>query len=95
MIMSFVKFGAVATGMSAAAFLMIPLFSVPAEAKGKCVRAGGQGSNVLPDVAKFMANAALKNSIAAHGWKPAGKIAQTCKSDGLMTTCVSRQRACP
>ena len=25
---------------------------------------------------------------------PAGKIKQSCKSDGLMTTCISRQRAC-
>ena len=92
--MSFVRSFA-AAGVSAAALLVVTVSSAPVEAKGKCVRAGGEGSNLLPDVAKFMANAALKNSIAAHGWKPAGKIKQTCKSNGIMTTCVSRQRACP
>ena len=86
------SFGAVAAAAALAALSCLPATS--AMAKGKCVRAGGQGSNLLPDVAKYMANAALANSIAAHGWKPAGKIKQTCKSDGLMTTCVSRQRAC-
>lgn len=69
-------------------------FAAPLSAKGKCVLAGGEGANVLPDVAKFMADAALKNSLAAHGLKPAGKVKQTCKSDGLVTTCVSKQRAC-
>ena len=80
------------SGAALAVVLVMVASTAPASAK--CVRAGGQGINVLPDVAKFMANAALKNSIAAHGWKPAGKIKQSCKSDGLMTTCVSRQRAC-
>lgn len=80
-------------GIVAAALLALIAAPVPAVA-GSCVRAGGEGSNVLPDVAKFMANAALKNSIAAHGWKPVGKISQTCSTDAIMTTCVSRQRAC-
>lgn len=93
--MSFVKSLGAAVGLATAVLLVTASSSAPVLAKGKCVRAGGEGSNLLPDVAKFMANAALKNSIAAHGWKPAGKIKQTCKSDGLMTTCVSRQRACP
>ena len=83
----------VAGGIAAVLALSIAA-AAPAMAKGKCVRAGGQGSNILPDVAKFMADAALKNSIAANGLKPAGKIKQTCKSDAVLTTCVSKQRAC-
>jgi hypothetical protein len=77
-----------------AALVVAAAAASPAAAKGKCVRAGGEGSNVLPDVAKFMAQAALKNSIAAAGLKPSGKIKQTCKTDVVMTTCVVKQRAC-
>ncbi|MFN3869441.1 MAG: hypothetical protein ACK4MF_10280 [Hyphomicrobiaceae bacterium] len=67
--------------------------AVPAHA-GKCVLAGGEGSNVLPDVAKFMANAALGNSISGAGMKAAGAVKMTCKSEVLLTTCVAKQRAC-
>ncbi|HRY07635.1 MAG TPA: hypothetical protein P5114_10985 [Hyphomicrobiaceae bacterium] len=87
------SFGALAGGVLCAVVVGMTAAPLPAVA-GKCVRAGGEGSNVLPDVAKFMADAALKNSIAAHGLKPAGKISQTCKTDAVLTTCVSRQRAC-
>lgn len=69
-------------------------FAGPVGAKGKCVMAGGEGANVLPDVAKFMADAALKNSIAAGGLKASGKVKQTCKTDVVLTTCVSKQKAC-
>lgn len=88
--MRFVK----SSGAAAIAAVMLVAVSGPVAAKGKCVLAGGEGSNVLPDVAKFMADAALKNSIAANGWKAAGKIKQTCKTEVLLTTCVSQQRAC-
>lgn len=64
-----------------------------AEAKGKCVMAGGEGSGVIPDVAKFMATAALGNAIKAHGWKAQGPVKVDCKS-GLVTTCTARQKAC-
>ncbi len=87
------SFGALAGGVLSAALLAMTVAPLPAAA-GKCVRAGGQGSGLLPDVAKFMADAALKNSIAAHGLKPAGKVTLTCKTDAILTTCVSRQRAC-
>ncbi len=81
-------------GAVAAAAVLAVSFAAPVAAKGKCVRAGGEGSNVLPDIAKFMANAALKNSIEAKGMKPSGKISQSCKTDVVLTTCVSKQRAC-
>lgn len=87
------SFAVFAGGVLSAALLAATIAPSPAIA-GKCVRAGGQGSNVLPDVAKFMVDAALKNSIAAHGWKASGKISQSCSTDAIMTTCISRQRAC-
>ncbi len=75
------------------ALLLAAALSGPANA-AKCVRAGGEGSNVLPDVAKFMANAALANSISGLGMKAKGPISTSCKTNLLLTTCVSRQRAC-
>lgn len=86
----------IVTKFAAAALAVVVAAAVtgPVAAKGKCVMAGGEGSNVLPDVAKFMADAALKNSISAGGLKPAGKVKQTCKTDVVMTTCVSKQKAC-
>lgn len=68
--------------------------SAPAEAKGKCVLAGGEATMVTEDLAKFMANAALANQIKANNWKPSGAVKMTCKS-AVGTHCVARQRACP
>ncbi len=65
----------------------------PAHA-AKCVMAGGESTNPLPDVAKFMANAALNNSITGAGMKASGKAKVTCKGDLVMTTCVAKQKAC-
>jgi hypothetical protein len=45
-------------------------------------------------VAEFMADAALKNAIANHGWKAAGPITMKCKDGSLTTTCTARRRAC-
>lgn len=78
---------------AALALSMAAALAAPADA-AKCVRAGGEGSNVLPDVAKFMANAALANSIAGMGMKASGAAKMDCKGDLLLTTCVARQKAC-
>ena len=78
---------------TAAMLLGVVAAGSPAYA-AKCVMAGGESTNPLPDVAKFMANAALANSINAHGMKAKGPIATSCKTNLLLTTCVSRQRAC-
>lgn len=60
-----------------------------------CVRAGGEATMVTEGLAKFMAEAALKNSISGMGAKPAGKIAMTCSTTSLaMTSCTAKQRAC-
>lgn len=64
------------------------------EAKS-CVLAGGEGTGVTADIATFMANAALKQSIDKMGAKASGKAKVSCKTDMmLITTCKSQQRAC-
>lgn len=59
-----------------------------------CVRAGGEATMVTQDLAKFMAEAALKNSISAHGWKPQGQVQMSCDTNAGLPHCVARQKAC-
>lgn len=66
----------------------------PAEAKQSCVRAGGQATMITQDLAKFMAEAALKNSISGMGAKPVGKVSLACSSEAGMSSCTARQKAC-
>lgn len=63
-------------------------------AEAACRKAGGLAQMPTRAVAEFMAEAALKNAIAAHGWKAAGPISMQCKDDTLTTTCTARRRAC-
>lgn len=78
---------------TAAMLLGVVAAGSPAYA-AKCVMAGGESTNPLPDVAKFMANAALGNSISGAGMKAVGKSSMTCKTDVVLTTCVAKQKAC-
>jgi hypothetical protein len=73
--------------------LLAALAATGAQAKGRCVTAGGTADMVTEDLAKFMANAALQNSIKAHGWKAVGPVKMDCKA-GLPVNCTARQRAC-
>jgi len=57
-----------------------------------CRQAGGSAQMPTRAVAEFMAEAALKNAIAAHSWKVAGPISMKCKDDTF--TCTARRRAC-
>jgi hypothetical protein len=77
---------------TAAAFVVGGLMSAPADAK--CVRAGGQATMITEDLAKFMAGAALKNSIAGMGAKPAGPVVMKCETGAGLPTCVAKQKAC-
>jgi hypothetical protein len=70
------------------------LTTMRAEAKAKCVRAGGQATMITADLAKFMATAALKNSISGMGAKSVGPVSMKCSEDIVMPTCTARQRAC-
>ena len=63
-------------------------------AEAGCRRAGGVATMVTHDLAVFMANAALKNSIADHGERPAGPVQLKCTDDTLTTTCTARRQAC-
>ena len=81
------------TKAALAASLLLALAASGAEAKGKCVMAGGTADMVTEDLARFMANAALKNSIKDHGWKGVGPVKVTCKP-GVPVNCTARQRAC-
>ena len=55
---------------------------------------GGEATMVTSDLAKFMAGAALKNSIAGMGAKPAGEAKMTCKDGIASVYCLAQQRAC-
>ena len=79
------------------AFTSIAAFA-PADAqekkKSNCFLAGGEATMVTTDLAKFMANAALNNSIKGANATPVGAPKMTCK-DGLATVyCMAQQRAC-
>lgn len=80
--------------MIAALTATAAMSATPSIAAGKCVLAGGEATMATEDLAKFMAEAALKNSISAKGLKPAGKIAMKCDNPNILPHCVARQRAC-
>jgi hypothetical protein len=54
-------------------------------AEAGCQKVVGSADMVTRDLAKFMANAALKNAIEAKGLKPSGEIALTCRDDTFTT----------
>ncbi len=68
--------------------------AMPAAAQSKCAMYGGEATMVTEDLAKFMANAALGNSIKGASAKSSGAVKMTCKSQGLGTYCIARQKAC-
>jgi hypothetical protein len=78
---------------AAAASAAVLFVAGSAIAAPKCVMAGGEATMVTEDLARFMAGAALKNSIAGMGAKPTGAIVTKCTATGL-TYCISKQRAC-
>ena len=79
-------------GLTCAVALAGAMTATSAEAG--CRRAGGEATMITKDLAVFMANAALKNSIADHGERPKGAVAVSCKGDTFTTTCHARREAC-
>jgi hypothetical protein len=65
-----------------------------AGANAGCRTVVGSADMVTTDLAKFMANAALKNAIEAHGLKPSGEIKLTCREDTFTTYCKASRPAC-
>jgi hypothetical protein len=60
----------------------------------KCVMAGGLGTGITPEIAKLQAGMALNTSISNMGAKARGKVATTCETALVVSSCTSRQRAC-
>lgn len=79
--------------LSIAAAILIAMGAMTAEAKS-CRRAGGLAEMPTRAIAEFMAEAALKNALAAHGWTAAGPIKMDCKDGTFTTTCTARRLAC-
>lgn len=63
-------------------------------AEAGCRTVVGSADMVTTDLAKFMANAALKNAIADKGLKPSGEIKLTCREDTFTTYCKASRQAC-
>jgi hypothetical protein len=59
-----------------------------------CVLAGGEATMITEDLAKFMANAAMNNSIKGMNATASGKATMKCKPATGLTYCISQQRAC-
>lgn len=81
---------AIAAGLAIGAMTVSPVLAKG----GKCVMAGGEATMVTEDLAKFMSEAALKNSIAAHNWKASGAITTKCDSPNGLPHCMSKRKAC-
>jgi len=86
--------GILKTGTLIATAAGLMLSAGTASAASKCVLAGGEATMVTADLAKFMAGAALKNSINGMGAKAAGPVKMDCKDAPLSTYCKATQRAC-
>ncbi len=81
------------TALASAAVLALALGATGAAAAGKCVKAGGTADMVTEDLARFMANVALNNSIKGMGAKGVGPVKMVCKS-GVPINCTATQKAC-
>lgn len=80
--------------IAAAAILAFAGSAQAAHKGGGCAMAGGEATMITEDLAKYMAGAALKNSIAAHGWTAHGAAKTKCDTANGLPHCVSKQKAC-
>ena len=78
--------------MSILSLAAVALWGQAAEAG--CKPVVGSADMVTTDLAKFMANAALKNAIAAKGLTPSGTITLKCREDAVTTYCKASRPAC-
>ncbi len=68
--------------------------ALAAPASAECKLYGGIGNGLTEGIAKFMAEAAVKNIIENKGLKPTGDITHSCKAATLGTECAARQQGC-
>ena len=74
--------------------LVVTALMAPATEAKTCVLAGGEATMVTKDLADFMANAALKNSMKDKGLTPQGAVKLTCNAPSPLTYCLAQQKAC-
>ena len=82
------------TAIIAAGAGMLLVATESGEAAKVCVMAGGQGTGVGEQIAKNMADIALKQKLDQGGWKPEGKSSYKCDTNSIITTCTVSQKAC-
>lgn len=63
-------------------------------AAAECKLYGGIGNGVTEGMAKFMAEAAVRNVIENKGLKPTGEIKHTCKAATIGSECTAHQQGC-
>jgi len=83
-------------GKSAAAALALGLLAaLPATANAACKQIGAVGTGINEGVAKFMADAALKNIREAAGYaKASSATTYKCEAGLISTDCHARQKVC-
>lgn len=72
----------------------LALLCAATPAAADCKLYGGIGNGLTDGIAKFMADAAVKNIIENKGLKPTGEIKHTCTAAALGTECTARQQGC-
>lgn len=82
---------AIVVAMAATAFAGA---AIAQEKKKGCFLAGGEATMVTGDLARFMANAALNNSIKGASATASGTVKMTCKDSVATVYCLAQQRAC-
>jgi hypothetical protein len=63
-------------------------------ARAECTTLGSVGTGINEGVAKFMAEAGLKNIRESKGLKADGGITYKCEAGMFLTDCHAKQRAC-
>ncbi len=59
-----------------------------------CKSVGAIGTGINEGMAKFMADAGLKNVLEGKGLKGTGAIKYTCSAGAVVTECSARQQGC-
>lgn len=78
--------------IAAAAVGVIGASTAPSHAA--CTTIGTVGTGVNEGIAKFMAEAALKNISEDKGLKRSGAISYKCEAGAVLTDCHAKQKAC-
>ncbi len=77
------------------AFGLAVSFAGDADAKRKsCAMLGGQGTGILPEVAKDQALWQLEDAAKAYGGKVAGAAKTSCTTQLIVSECTVKQRYC-